>query len=98
MKFQRLLKMTKKNIKLVSFELPLAVAWVLKIIALIAAIYFLYDVYMDISNGYVVRRGNQYTLEGSPTAFYLNIAKRLIFSALFGYLAFWGIKFKKKEL
>lgn len=84
-----------KEIKLIKAEIIPILAWPMKLIAVAVGLYFLNDIYIDILNEYVVRRGSTYTLEDSPIGFYLNIAKRGLFSIIAFYFALWGIKLKK---
>lgn len=72
-------------------RLPKTLAWSLKLLAMLLFAYFLYDVYVDFSREFIVRRGWQYTLEEDPRSFYINIIKRVTISFACLYLAIWGI-------
>ena len=86
-----------KQIKLITFELPSMIAYLSKLVAIIATGYFAHQVYIDFSNEFVVRRGTEYSLDDSPTSFSLTIIKKFSFITLSVYLAFWGIKVRKKD-
>ena len=79
------------RVKLIKVRVPKYWDVLLKIIAAFVCLYFLYDVFVDVSREYVVRRGNTYTLQEDPASFYLNISKRVVFAAASFYLALWGI-------
>ena len=46
-----------------------------RFLILIVAAYFIYEAFVDYTNGYVIRRGIQYTLEDNPRSFYISIIK-----------------------
>jgi hypothetical protein len=83
------------EIKLVKFELDSYIAWPLKVIMAILAFYFANEVYIDYSNGFITRRGSQYTLVDSPISFYINIAMTTGFCLILSYMAIGGIVSKK---
>lgn len=82
---------TMNRLSSARIKLPKTLAWSLKLLAMLLFAYFLYDVYVDISREYVVRRGWQYTLDEDPRSFYINIIKRVTISFVCLYLAIWGI-------
>jgi len=79
------------EIKLIKVRVPKYWDVLLKIIAAVFCCYFLYDVFVDISREYVVRRGSTYTLQQDPVSFYINIAKRIVIAVALLYLSVWGV-------
>ena len=73
-------------------EVPKYLAFLLKTLALLAFLFVLNDIYGDISQEYITRRGWTYTLHEDPFTFYLNILKRSVIGIVFLYLAAWGIQ------
>ena len=86
-----------KKIKLVKIELNKYMAWPIKIVMGLLAVYFAKEAYIDYSNEYIIRRGIQYTLVESPRSFYINLAKTVGFSLAFLYLAIGGVVPKKSD-
>ena len=81
--------------RLLKFSLTPYLAIPFKGLAVCIALYYLNDVYVDWASEYITRRGNVYSLEESPVAYYINILKRIIFSILGFYFGFIGISVKK---
>ena len=78
--------------KLTRLDLPIFWAILLKVVCALVCVYFAYDVFIDLSREYIIRRGNTYTLQEDPVSFYVNIAKRVVFIVASLYLAVWGIR------
>jgi len=80
-----------KKIELIKFELHALIAWPLKIICFLLAIYIFYGVYIDIMDEYIVRSGIEYTLDKNPVSFYTNTTKNSLFGLACLYLSVKGI-------
>ena len=86
-----------KEIKLIRFELHKYIAWPIKLVLAILALYFANEAFTDHSNEYVIRRGIQYTLIDSPRSFYINLTKTVGISLACLYLAIGGVVPKKSN-
>ncbi|MEW9798884.1 hypothetical protein [Alteromonas sp. CYL-A6] len=73
--------------KLVQVAIPKSLFWPLKIFFCIAAAYVFYRIMIDVRDGFIIRRGIEYSLESEPRSFYINIVMRF---GIFALLVWFG--------
>jgi hypothetical protein len=72
-------------------------AWCLRLIFLLAAFYFLQDIYYSFSSGTVIRRSEIIELSKNPSSFYSVIFKKSAFALVFLLFTFFGVKSKSQD-
>ena len=60
-------------------------------------IYMCLNIYPDLVNEAVIRKGVEHSLADSPMLYYTTILKRATFALLALYMALWGITSKKQK-
>lgn len=78
-------------------QIPLAVNVLIRFLSVAVLIYSAMEVYLGIDNGYIVRRGIQYTLEEEPRSFMINLGKWAVIACVCLYVSINGIPTKTSK-
>lgn len=72
-------------------------AWGLRVIFVLASIYFLQDIFYSISSGVIARKSELIALGSDPISFYLVVLKNAAFALVFLTLAFYSVRIKSEK-
>ena len=78
-------------------QMPFILNILIRFVSVIVMIYSIFEVYTGLDNGFIVRRGIQYSLEEEPRSFFINVAKWAGIACICVYVAVKGIQLKSNE-
>ena len=78
-------------------QIPLIVNVFVRLVCLVVLGYSAMEVYTGLDNGFIVRRGIQYTLEEEPRSFFINIGKWAVIACVCLYALINGVPAKSSK-
>jgi hypothetical protein len=78
-------------------KIPFALNFVFRLLSAAVLVYSIVEVYAGFDNGFIVRRGIQYTLEEEPRSFWINVGKWSVIACVCLYISINGIPAKSSK-